>query len=273
MLEAPLKEHDDVPITQYLLGRLKDEDCSRFEERLVADDDLLDRVSEIEQELIRDYLRGDLSWWERRRFRRRLRTSPDLQEKTAAASALKSALSGGAGTATPSVAGHPGQARYPTFRLAAVGAILLLCALTWVVDDLRVRRSLNALRIELAEKVQNPLPAFLFTLSPGTTKATQSPRRLLVTGNGGLVRLRVEIPNPSSRYPQYRASIRTVDGDHEVWSGVVGIPEWTPSGALADADVPVASLAANDYILLLWERRTGGEWQEVESYSFGVIRQ
>ena len=48
----------------------------------------------MEQELIRDYLRGELSGVRRRRFERRLRASQDLREKTELAGALMAALCG-----------------------------------------------------------------------------------------------------------------------------------------------------------------------------------
>src|ERR1017187_6357354 len=248
------KGQNESRVANYLLGCLTDGNLARFEEQLAADDGLLARVDEVEQELIRDFLRGQLSWWNRRRFRRRLGTSQDLREKTAAAEALMAALSGNSGAAGLSAEERRGRVRLPPFgpvtRLALVAGGVVLCALAWLtVDDLRVRRDVTELRAR-STAVE---PVFSFLLSPVLVKGEdQPPRRMRVAGSAGMVRLRLEVPN-LSRFRQYRAVLRAIDGAYEVWSGPV-----VPSGGLADADVPVSSLTVNDYILLLSGLRPDG---------------
>ncbi|MCX6632507.1 MAG: hypothetical protein NTW28_33300 [Candidatus Solibacter sp.] len=271
------KGHYEAKVAHYLLGRLSDGDLARFEEQLAADDGQLARVAEVEQELIRDFLRDHLSWWHRRRFRQRLRTSEDLREKTDAAEALMAALSERSAVVGLASEGRRGRIRRPPFGpvslLSAVAGGVVLCALAWLaVDDLRVRREVNALHARSAEATATPEPLFSFLLSPVLVKGeAQPPRRVRVAGNSGRVRLRLEVPN-LSRFRQYRAVLRAIDGGYDVGSGAGGSSDVTPSAGLADAYVPVSSLPPNDYILLLRGLTPEGKWEDVESYSFGVTR-
>jgi hypothetical protein len=269
------KGQNESRVANYLLGRLSNGNLARFEEQLAVDDSLLARVDEVEQELIRDFLRGQLSWWNRRRFRQRMDTSQDLREKTAAAEALMAALSGSSGAAGLSAGERRERLRLPPFgpvsRLVLVAGGVVLCALaSWLVeDDLRVRREVASLHARAAVESE---PLFSVLLSPVLVKGeAQPPRRMRVAGSVGRVRLRLEVPN-LSRFRQYRAVLRAIDGGYEVWSGTVGASGMTPSAGLADADVPVSSLPANDYILLLSGLTPDGRWERVESYSFGVTR-
>ena len=53
---------NDIEIRQYLLGQLADEDAvARLDERLFSDDDFADHVAVVEDELIDDLVRGELS--------------------------------------------------------------------------------------------------------------------------------------------------------------------------------------------------------------------
>lgn len=182
--------------------------------------------------------------------------------------ALMQALAAGAATGARS-AGPRNGLRPPPFgpisRIAATAGLAALCALSAVVDDLRLRRSLAGLRADSA-------PVCMFLLSPGQLRGeARPPARLTVPRGGGFVRLRLEVPNPA-QYRQFRALLRNVDGGDDVWSGPAGSPELLPPGGLAVADIPAASFRTADYIVLLSGLSQTWEWREVESYSFGVIR-
>lgn len=270
-------EQDETAMARYLLGRLTGRNLARFEAQLAADDGLLARVSEVEQELIRDFLRGQLSWWDRRKFRQRLKSSLDLQEKTDAAGLLIAALSGKAEAAGRLAERGRERMQFPPFggfsRLAAVAGAVVLCALAWLtVDDLRVRREVAGLRSRPSPTSAASEPLFSFLLSPVLVKGdAQTPRRIRLVGNAGRVRLRLEVPRLVD-FREFRAVLRVIDGGFEVWSGAVGVAGMTPARGFAEADVPVASLPVGDYILYLSGLTPGGKWEDVESYSFGVTR-
>jgi anti-sigma-K factor RskA len=58
----------DQTITSYLLNELSEEDQELFEEAYLSDPSLFEQVQALEEELIEDYVKGDLSGQERRRF-------------------------------------------------------------------------------------------------------------------------------------------------------------------------------------------------------------
>jgi hypothetical protein len=60
--------YNDQTIIRYLLNDLSEEDQLGFEDAYLADGSLFDQVRALEEELIEDYVRGDLSVHERRLF-------------------------------------------------------------------------------------------------------------------------------------------------------------------------------------------------------------
>jgi hypothetical protein len=62
--------HNDQTIVRYLLNELSEEDQARLEDAYLADGSLFEQVRAMEEELIEDYVKGDLSGPERRLFER-----------------------------------------------------------------------------------------------------------------------------------------------------------------------------------------------------------
>jgi hypothetical protein len=60
----------DQTIISYLLDELSAEDQANFEEAYFSDGDLFEKLQSLEEDLITDYVKGDLSSSERRRFER-----------------------------------------------------------------------------------------------------------------------------------------------------------------------------------------------------------
>src|SRR5262245_4321128 len=60
----------DQTIIKYLLNELSEEDQARFEEAYLSDGSLFEQVQALEEELIEDYVKGDLSGHERHSFER-----------------------------------------------------------------------------------------------------------------------------------------------------------------------------------------------------------
>lgn len=233
------------------------------------------RLAAVEQEFIRDHLRGSLPWTQRRRFQRRLRTSSDLRQKTSAGRALIAALSARSELDTPVTPSRRARLRFPPFgkfSRVVVAAAIVLCAfgvLLW--DDVKSHRSMAVARAELSRVAANHGLVFSFLLSPGAARADARPHRFLVSGSEGRIRFQMEIPGPM-RYLQYRGYLNSVDGGYEVWSGNAELVDARSPAGMAAVDLPVAILSAGDYVMFMRGLTPSGLWQEVESYSFGVIR-
>src|SRR5437879_4463865 len=126
------QEYHDKQITEYLLGRLSEEDQRQFEQHYFADDELYDRLCIIEEELIDNYVTGSLTPELRALCEKRFQISP-LRERVRFAEALKSGSFKtvlpsehlATKTITPSFANRMRQNFMP-WALAAAVAILAL---------------------------------------------------------------------------------------------------------------------------------------------------
>lgn len=79
---------DDELLRQYLLGELSDEDEALFEARLIQDDDLFERAEAMEADLLDEHVHGGLSAAQRARIRRHLASSPATRSQLAVVRAL-----------------------------------------------------------------------------------------------------------------------------------------------------------------------------------------
>lgn len=82
-----LKVTDERSIA-YLLGELPEEESERFEEECFEQEDWPDQLNQVEQDLIEDYLRGDLTSERRRLFEQNYLTTTARVERVRMAAAL-----------------------------------------------------------------------------------------------------------------------------------------------------------------------------------------
>ena len=73
--------NDDKLLRNYLLGTLPQERAERLEERLLKDDEFIERLSLIEDELIEDYARNALGAGERQQFEKYFLSNPKRRRK------------------------------------------------------------------------------------------------------------------------------------------------------------------------------------------------
>ena len=74
---------------RYLLGELSEQEQLQLEEQYFGDDDWFEQFLAIEEELIDDYVQGQLSRRERERFEKYFLTTPQRRERVEFAKALK----------------------------------------------------------------------------------------------------------------------------------------------------------------------------------------
>lgn len=80
--------YSDQLLTQYLLGSLPEEETERLDELSIADDELAVRLSEVENDLVDAYVRGELSGQALEQFKSSYLLSPKRREKVRFAQAL-----------------------------------------------------------------------------------------------------------------------------------------------------------------------------------------
>ncbi len=84
-----LDESSDFLIRRYLLAAVSEEEREQVETRLMTDDDFFQQISLIEDELIDQYLDGDLAQADQRRFAEFFLRAPERQQKLRFSKALR----------------------------------------------------------------------------------------------------------------------------------------------------------------------------------------
>jgi hypothetical protein len=152
--------YDDQTIIRYLLNDLSEADQESFEEAYLKDQGLFEQLRSHEEELIEDYVKGDLSRRERRLFERRYLVSAQRRARVEAARQLVevcSLLASSEAAANDTIGGKWYSAglrlwmltkqRFPQWGGVAA-AILLLLGLGLVIELSRMQRQLAVINEE-----------------------------------------------------------------------------------------------------------------------------
>jgi anti-sigma-K factor RskA len=152
---------NETLIAQYLLGELPEEQQVEIEDRAFSDKEYLASITAVENDLIDEYVRGELSGSERQRFESRFLASAERRKRVEFAKALRTVVSEAVGPEKKVV---PTTERWslreslyaflgglnPAARLAFVAAaILLIAGAAWLfVETQRLRRQVTQLQAE-----------------------------------------------------------------------------------------------------------------------------
>jgi hypothetical protein len=157
-IERIMSVDNEKLIAQYLLGELPEEQQVEIEDRAFSDKEYLANITAVENDLIDEYVRGELSGTERQRFESRFLASAERRKRVEFAKALRTVIS-------EPVRSEKQDARRwswreslyaffsglnPAARLALVAAAILFIAVAaWLfVETQRLRRQVNQLQAE-----------------------------------------------------------------------------------------------------------------------------
>jgi anti-sigma-K factor RskA len=148
---------NETLIARYLLGELPEEQQVQIEDRAFSDKDYLATITAVENDLIDEYVRGELSVTDRQRFESRFLASAERRKRVEFAKALRTVVS----ESTTPEKNAPGwswrESLYaflnglnPAARLAFVAAAILVVvgAGLLFVETLRLRRQVTQLQAE-----------------------------------------------------------------------------------------------------------------------------
>ena len=153
--------NDEKLIAQYLLGELPEEQQVEIEDRAFSDKDYLASITAVENDLIDEYVRGELSAAARQRFETRFLASAERRKRVEFARALRTVVSESAAPERKPIRDVPKwswrdslyaflSGLNPAARLAFVAAaILLIVVAAWLfIETQRLRRQVNQLQAE-----------------------------------------------------------------------------------------------------------------------------
>jgi len=148
-------------IARYLLGNLTEEQQVEIEDRAFSDKEYLASITSVENDLIDEYVRGELSAAERQRFESRFLASAERRKRVEFARALRTVVSESTGPEKKVVQKAATwswrESLYaflnglnPAARLAFVAAtVLLIVGAAWLfAETLRLRRQVTQLQAE-----------------------------------------------------------------------------------------------------------------------------
>jgi hypothetical protein len=148
-------------ISQYLLGELPEEQQVEIEDRAFSDKEYLANITAVENDLIDEYVRGELSAADQQRFESRFLASAERRKRVEFAKALRTVVSESTGSEKKVVQTAKTwtwrESLYafinglnPAARLAFVAAaILLVAGAAWLfIETLRLRRQVTQLQAQ-----------------------------------------------------------------------------------------------------------------------------
>jgi len=151
VIEAPVSEQN---IRRYLLGELSEQEQFEIEDRAFEDQKVLQEILTVEQDLIDDYVSGDIPEEKRQGFETHFLASAERRKKVAFAKALAAVVNESPPTAT-SVATAPSWRTKLTaffirpvtaYSFAAASLLLFVVGSLLVVDRIRLHSELAQLR-------------------------------------------------------------------------------------------------------------------------------
>jgi hypothetical protein len=174
---------------RFLLGDVSESERAQIEDRFIADDNFYDQLLIAEDDLIDDYVRGDLSAAERALFERTLSASQTRDERVKFAQSLLNSASGGASDVASGVAARPVSRwlslsrSWPVRRqaagliLAAASLVLMFGGLWFLIDGRRARHAPQRAQTSQPTQTSRPTPDAEARLqaTPGAAAQQQSP--------------------------------------------------------------------------------------------------
>jgi hypothetical protein len=299
-VEGPEHRTSDMPevedrMTRYLLGELSPEEMLQVETEYFRDEDYFESIQALEDQLVRDFIRGEMSPDLYRRFEARYRSSPELNEKIEFAQAVFSGCSSLIVEERRGVAATPSRDpltylrdffRFtaPVFQYASAAVALLGIGLgyyewtqtTRLKSELAQFREQNnslaqqksALDRAFADLPKIPPLVASFVLMPGVSRDQSKATVLSVPDGLGNVQFKLPLPS-GMKYHGFRIVLQRVP------TTLVSTQDLPPdalvdSGKALKLSIPSVSLKAGRYVLYVKGHTERGEYEDVQYYTFAV---
>lgn len=243
---------------RYLLGEAGDEECAALEQEYLEHPDALDRMASAEDDLIEDYLAGQLDPADRTRFERAYLPVPHRRVRVETIRRLMAHASRSASaTRETARSAEPKRTRLGPWLALAASFVAAFGALRVLEPFADGREEIVAPRL------------FALTLSPATVRSESGAGAFVIPAGTDVVSIRLERDAGGGAFGARRASIQVVGGA-EAWNGRVTPDAALPPGTAARVDVPAASLPPDDYLVTLYGADRSGVEREWTQYFLRV---
>ena len=278
-MNLEIKQQEKIRL--YLLGRLPEDELAALDEGLVTDGEFYEELLIVEDELIDQYLSGQLSAAERESFETHFLLTTERHEKLRFANTFQKYVKGIEPAPEPErpiervversadVPEPPPKRKWyssflpiqnPVLAYSFMGALVLIVAgVSWLAW-----KNLRNPGTELPGK------DYIVELTPGgITRSGGAEKRITIPAGTSTVELRLE--SPKDDYKVYSAVLLADDGS-EVWRRDNIKPSSESGTSFIAARVPVRSLPPGAYRLKVSGVLRDGKVEDLPGYQFRVIR-
>jgi hypothetical protein len=280
-LPVKLDHNERETVRRYLLGQAPLEDSSRVEERLLTDSEFYRELLIVEDELIDQYLSGELSAPERESFEPHFLLPPERQQKLRFARSLKRYVSS-VGAAQPNesvatnesseyaaeVAEHPPKKR-PFFSFLPFGNPIVSYALAATILLMVGGASWIVFKNWRTPAPRQPGRVLAAVLTPGLTRDDGEIKKIAIPPGTDTVQLQLQIAG-TDQYQSYRALLQTTGGVEKLRTNDLKANA-TGTSLVVSVQLNAGLLTRGDYYLKLSGLTPRGEYEDVGRYSFRVV--
>jgi hypothetical protein len=239
-------------IRLYLLGQLTDEEKRQeIEQRLLSDQEFFEELEVAEEELIDDYLAGQLTEDERGRFEQYFHANPERRQKLRFARSLNRYVR---------TVGSRQNIRAPFWSH-------FLGTKNWVLPAATIAVIVIVASIFLFSRQRTPSTIATLTLTISATTRGEGTQATKVTLplNADVLRLRLKLPETSNPARRYRVELLRENGETET------LPTAGQDGQSVVVEIPAAHLSRGQYALNVFVAKPNGTNERINgSYYFTV---
>jgi hypothetical protein len=256
-------------IRQYLLGILPQDQAVELEERLLSDGELYEELLIAEDELVDQFLSGEMPDGERETVETHFLRAPGRQEQLLFARVLKKYVS----TNGPQAVSKPraqqktvdeGRSwlprlfpRYPALAFSLTGAlVLIIVGGIWLAS-------------RISNRPHEPQTVWAIELTPGLQRDEGGTKKFAIPANVDAVRLQLDLPE--GQYQSYEAIVLDVDG-RSVTTRKNLKAQSANGHQIVPLDVEPALLSPGDYRVKLSGLSASGSLESLGSYPFRVLK-
>jgi len=256
-------------IRQYLLGILPQDQAVELEERLLIDGELYEELLIAEDELVDQFLSGEMPDGERETVETHFLRAPGRQEHLLFARALRKYVSTNGPQAVNNSEAQQKTVderrswlprlfpRYPALAFSLAGAlVLIIVGGIWLAN-------------RISNRPHEPQTVWAIELTPGLQRDEGGIKSFAIPANIDAVRLQLDLAE--GQYQSYEAIVLDVDG-RSVTTRKNLMAQSANGHQIVLLDVEAALLAPGDYRVKLSGLSASGSLESLGSYPFKVLK-
>ena len=262
-------QRTEQEMRQFLLGQLREDQRLKLEAELFRDTEKFELMEAMEDELMQDFVAGDLPADERRFLEKRWAARPAKQADLVFARELRARAKGAPVETARSgwLAWMPRSGRWLVPALACLVALAVYVGVRWVPGSPGSNRQApgNESRNNVP-RVADSAAVFSIVLTPPLTRGAGGGSTYVVPDGAKQIRLVAEF-SPKEQFSRYSGELKTPEGA-TIWKGdltAISAENGKVRGVIL---TDLSALPRTDLILTISGTTIDGETRDIEDFSF-----